>query len=227
MKKRKILWGLYFIAAAVAVLLNGLGIFGEINSVKLITTMLLIPVFISGIISVSFVRLVFPVALGLIIYRTELGIDFSAWPILAAALLLTVGLWLIFPKKYKFKGKGVEYKIINEKDGDKVTINSRFNGTVRYIDSNNFTFASVDGSFSGIKIFFDKAVLNPEGGVINVNLNFSGLELYVPRTWNVIDNIDCSLGGVSKTGECIDSVNAPVLTLCGKVNFSGVTIKYI
>lgn len=223
MKKKNILYGLYFIAAALFILLNGLGILGDLNIFKVIAVIVIIPVFISGIMNKGFARIVFSIALGAVLFKKELGISgISVWSVLAAALLLSIGFHMIFPGKEKKLPTGAD-----KQDFDNIVIKSKGNGVVKYIDSDNFTSAVIKSSFSGIKLFFDKAMLNSKGAVIDVDMKCSGLEIYVPKTWNVIENVDCAGSGIKKCGECIDVVNAPVLKICGRAVGSGITIMYV
>ncbi|MBQ3420966.1 MAG: hypothetical protein K5986_03365 [Clostridium sp.] len=63
-------------------------------------------------------------------------------------------------------------------------------------------------------------------GKINFDLTFGGSEIYVPKSWKVINNVSCTLGGVSEknrgTGE-----GSNVLELTGRATFGGVTIIYV
>lgn len=76
-----------------------------------------------------------------------------------------------------------------------------FGASTKYINSDEFEFAQLDVSFAGV-------------------------ELYIPKTWNVINQIDVTFGGVDEKNKN-QSAGVPTLTLMGDVSFSGVTIIYI
>ena len=77
-----------------------------------------------------------------------------------------------------------------------------------------------------MKIYFDNAVIQKGNATVQMDISFSGVELYVPKTWTVIDQMNKSFGGMDEKGKGSSS-GMPVLTLMGDVNFSGVTIIYI
>ena len=86
--------------------------------------------------------------------------------------------------------------------------------------------ADISASFGAAKVYFDNAQI-PSGNVtVNVDCHFAGVELYVPRSWQVINHVDSSFGAVdeknSHTGEL-----AGTLTLEGSNSFGGITILYV
>ena len=139
---KKILFGVYFILASMLVLLNGFGVLGDLNSLKIIALIFIIPVFISVIMNIGFSRITFSLALIVILFKTELGMgDISGWSFLAAAILLSIGLHILFPKR---KREIIKKSLKREPDADNILITSKFNGVIKYIDSDNFTSGVVN-----------------------------------------------------------------------------------
>ena len=92
-KKRNIVWGLTLILGALLVIFSQLGYFDTVGIPSLIITILLIPVIILSAASLNFSGILFPLAILGILYDDVLGIQaLTPWPILLAALLLSLGL---------------------------------------------------------------------------------------------------------------------------------------
>ena len=67
----------------------------------------------------------------------------------------------------------------------------------------------------------------PSGpATIVVDSNFSGVEIYIPREWNVINNMTSFCGAV-EVNDGIYMENAPTIILEGTNNFGGVEIKRV
>jgi len=77
-----------------------------------------------------------------------------------------------------------------------------------------------------LKIFFDQAQLSPGGAEVFIDASFASVELYIPRTWQVIDQISTTVANVNSYGSNDDPV-APTLTLTGTITLSSVQVKYI
>lgn len=224
--KKRVIFGIYLIAAAVLMLLCGTGVTEGVPALKIAVPLLLFPIFVSGISRLGFVRILMPISLTAITFATELGIDgVSPWVIVIATLLLAVGCNVLVPKKtrlnFKKRKSGESF---NNSDPDNIRIESHFGGVEKYIESKCFTSASIDCSFSGVQLFFDKAVMNPDGAVIYIDASYSGICLHIPKGWQVVDRLDSTMSGV----ESINSEEKPLkLRLEGRVSLCGVEIKYI
>ena len=96
----KILWGLFFILAAVYVVVSKLWIMPEVSVFSILLTVFFIWLFLNGIRNVNFWEILFSIAFICIIYDDQLGITaLTPWTVLGAALLGSIGLSLIFKKK--------------------------------------------------------------------------------------------------------------------------------
>jgi hypothetical protein len=51
--------------------------------------------------------------------------------------------------------------------------------------------------------------------------------LYVPKNWNIIQDFNNSLGGVTEYGTKDLDENSPVVTITGGISLSGINITYI
>jgi hypothetical protein len=246
MKKNDIFWGVLFILAAALIVVSKLGFLVGISIIEVILTVLLVGILISNVVKLKFSGILFPVAFLAIIYAEELQIqDLTPWPVLAVALLGSIGLNLIFkPDRWHFRhhkhGKfGREWsvdfenktdkhydKVINEQDGNVIRCSQSFGSTIKYINTDNFERADIECSFGAMKVYFDNALIQSGHAQIDLDVSFSGVELFIPKTWNVIDKVDTSFGSMQEKNRRGDS-QAPVVTITGDVSFGGVEIIYI
>jgi len=227
MKNKNYFWGLFFIGAAAVILINQLGYLGKINLFSLILTILFIPIIIKSIFSVNFGGVLFPLAFLAIIFDSQLGItSLTPWPILAIALFGTIGLSLIF-KPFRFKHHHESFdQCINTNDSNNIDLGVSFGSCIKYVNSDDFETANISCSFGAMKIYFDNAKMKNKEALINLNISFSGVELYIPKDWKVSNEIDISLGGVEEKNK--SNINSDkTIILKGKVNLSGVEIIYI
>ena len=81
-------------------------------------------------------------------------------------------------------------------------------------------------SFGGSTVYFDNAKLSGGKAIVRLDVNFAGVELYVPKTWTVVSNANISLGGIDEKNKGIGN-GENILTLVGNVSFSGIEIIYI
>ncbi len=240
MKKERIFWGVFFILGAIFILVAKLGFMQGVGIWSLIMTVFWLALLIKCIMKVYFFGIFFSLAFLVIIYAGPLDTvmpwketftlqSITPWPVLGAALLLSVGCTMIFPKKHKtilgmhFSG---DETIIDEKDEDRCECFVRFGASTKYINSDAFESAFLEANFGGLKVFFDNAVMKGTEAYVTMNNNFAGMELYVPKTWTVVNQIKNSFAGVDEKGHCMpDGVHT--LYLKGENCFGGITIIYV
>lgn len=96
----KILWGIFFILAAVYIIISRYMDFPRIDIFKLLITVFFILMFLEGLRHMDFFEILFPVACICILYDKFLGITaITPFPVLCAALFGSIGLTMIFGKK--------------------------------------------------------------------------------------------------------------------------------
>lgn len=235
MKKERIFWGLCLVLFGVILIVGKLGYLGNFNAFTLIATILLVIIILKSILHLNFAGILFPIAFIGILFDQELGITaITPWTILLAALLGTIGLSLIFHKRHQHFGydlaqKGIkedEFEVIDVDDESCINCVTRFSGSVKYINSDDFRKANISCSFGGVKVYFDRAVIKGEQAVIHIENSFGGVELYIPKDWRVVNNMSVSMAGVTEKNRN-SGVNAKTLVLTGNVTFGGVDITFI
>lgn len=232
MKRKSIFWGILFILTAVFIVVSKLGYLQDVSLVKIIFAAIFVGLIISSLVRLWWVGVLFPAAFICIIFSEELGLtNLTPWPVLAIALLGSIGLSLIFSPIKKNKNKSCNYhdgfsETIEEESGDVVECYMKYGSSVKYIKSENFQKAVVKCSFGAMKVYFDNAKIPSGRAEVTLEVSFAGVELFIPREWNVINEVDAMLGGIDEKGKMLSS-DGPTLVINGSVSLAGVEIHYI
>lgn len=241
MRKHSIFWGIIVIAGGVLLLLNALGIgSGLISGVDLVPalgSLVLLAISIASLAELNFVFGLLPLSIITYLWRAKIGLpDLQLWPILLAALLLGIGLSIIFGRfrKHRFEkywngrhhGEFTSSESITGGDENEfVNVESTFGETTKYIRSNNLKRVNIDSRFGSTKVYFDQCQLSPEGTSIYVDCNFGSVMLFVPRTWNIDNHVKAAFGSVE--GASMSAGDFVKVDLIGDCKFGSVKINYI
>lgn len=234
MNRRSIFWGLILLGSGALILLYALG-YGQSSDVfSAIASLLLISISIASFIRMNFVLGTVPLAVIFYLWREPIGFeDLHFWPLVLGAFLLGVGLSVIFwtgrkthfrcfSKRDKWSSKN---PVTSVDDSEEIEVDSTFGEHVKYVRSANFKKARIDANFASVKVFFDQCTVSPEGAVIEVDANFAGVELHIPRTWNIDNQTHIFVGNVE--GAAVSAGEYSTVTLIGEVNFGSVKIVYL
>lgn len=239
MKKSNVFWGLLLLFIAAALVLDKMDMLGGTNTFSLIITVGMILCIIKSLYPVQFYGILFPIAILCILYNRQLGLEkLTPWTILLVALLTSAGLSMIFDnagKKQRYR-KAVKdnadhvwnenAQVIDEADDSYIYHKTSFGASTKYINTEHLREANLECSFGAMKIYFDKASLENGRAAVWIQGSFCGIELYVPRDWQIENHISATLGGVSeKTPK--SPVGNNTLVLEGSINFAGVDIIYV
>lgn len=243
MKRRNIFWGLSLIAIAIFIVVYQMGIISNQISVwSVVLGILFGCALIDGIISLSFGGVFFPLAFLWSLFGEVLGLPkISIWILLLAALLLTIGFSVIFPKKKKekywkkhmesmqqsFDSYG-EREIHNggEESQSVVSCYNRFGETTKYISTENFVSATLDNQFGEMIVYFDSAKITSDSAEIYVSASFGSVQIFIPKEWRVDNCIRVMMGDVQERNQS-RSLGTPVVRLYGNVSFGDLEITYI
>jgi predicted membrane protein len=232
MKKERVFWGMLFLLAGIFLIISKLGYLPEVNIVSLMLTIALVVVIVKSIPRLNFTGILFPIAFICIIYDKQLGItDITPWTVLIAALLGSIGFSMIFHKRtgcVNTKSNCEDYKFekFDVEDESHVKFKNSFGASIKYINTNKFEEADFNCSFGAMKLYFDNAVMSDKSAIVRINASFSGIELYVPKSWKIDDKTNVILGSISEKNKC-DQIITNTLTIVGDISFSGVEIIYI
>ena len=230
MKKSNIFWGLFFIVGALFLIVSKLGLIGEFSFWSVFLTIFFVAWIVRSVIYKSPTGVIFSLAFLCIIYAKPLGIEaITPWYVLGAAVLLSIGAGFLYHpqrdvwKKYQYQGADA---VIENVEEGQVTFETSFGESIKYVNTEDFQSASLKCSFGSMKVYFDNAVIQNGQAVINIDASFSGVELYLPKELQISNQIRCSFGGVHEKNRNQPS-GTLVVTLAGKVSFSGVEILYV
>lgn len=235
MKKGNIFWGLFFIAAAALVLVGRLGYFQNISMWSILPTVFLVAWLIHGVTHREIWSILLPIAFLINIYDVQLGLtSITPGPVLGAAVLGSIGISIMFPNmERKHHCDNDDHRAHFEKnttteevDGEEITCGVTFGSSIKYINSENLKRVNIDCNFGAMKVYFDNAMIQTGMAVLDMNLSFGGMELYVPKTWVVDNQVQFSLGGVEEKNRS-EGGGVPILKLTGRASFAGVTILYV
>lgn len=226
---RDILWGLLFLAGALALILSKLGYLGDIRFWPALCSVVLIVLFLDGIWKRSIGKMLFSAAFFIIVNDKLLHLEaITPWTVLWAALLGTVGLHLLFPRfgKRRFRHNVLNIQNGERRNGDELFYENNFGGTVKYITW-EISRVDLENNFGGMEIYFSNATLKNGSAVVNVESSFGGVELYIPSSWRVETQVDGAFSDRTEvTGQSYpDGMN--VLYIKGSVSFGGLSIHYI
>ena len=226
-------WGLFFILGGSSIIINELGYFTSINLYTLVFSIFLTAVFIKSAFNVNWWGMLFTLAILCIIYSKQLGLEMiTPWPVLITAFFSSIGLSILFykPKRWcKIRNSKDEDdfdRVINDKDDNVIDFGVSFGSSIKYVNSEELEKANFSCNFGSLKLYLDNAKISKKGAIINIDASFSGVELYIPKDWNIVNDIQTSLGGVEEKNRRHDTTG-PVVRLTGNVSFSGVEIYYI
>lgn len=231
MNKNKIMWGVLLVLAAIILIVGEMGYYPEVNLFSIVATVILIGIIIKSIIKLSFEGILFPLAFICIINKEILGLtEISPWIMLFAALLGSIGLSMIFDKGskkgYNCKWDSKDIDIVDIEDEGHVKFHTSFGGGTKYVNTDKFEQADLSCQFGGMEVYFDKAVMHNGKAVIRLDVSFSGVELYIPKEWTVVNQINVVLGGVEEKRGAQGEPDK-VVTIIGNVKFAGVEIIYV
>ena len=238
MKHRNWFWGIFFLAAGFFVVASQVGGFMHLGFWSIAATVLLVAVFIGSLTELNFFGTLVAAALLYAIYQEPFNWPFvSVWLLLLTAVLISIGLSIIFHGRMKRRWAkrihcggncGVHGSTEEYVDGDNVSISESFNETSKYLHAESLRQANLATSFGALHVYFDGVKLSPEGAEVYVDVSFSKLEIYLPKDWRVVEQVHTSAGAVTNNLRNNGMVsNAPILTLKGRVSFGNLEIRYV
>jgi predicted membrane protein len=155
------------------------------------------------------------------------GVSFSAnyidgvdpLDLLLPLLLLSVGALILFNRGDKRKeehlgglpkGGEIDMRVKSDKKGcfgeprqessDYINVTNVFSGGSRVYHTQNFRGGEITCVFGGAEINLTQCKLAPGVNYLDVTFVLGGVEMYIPRNWNVVMDVTPVLGGFSIEG---------------------------
>ena len=234
MKKENVFWGLFFILGGIFLIVSRLDLLGDFSFFTVFLTILFIAWLARSLRYLEFGGILFSLAFLCILYDDFLGIEkLTPWPILGAAAFGAIGLSIIFKDRHMRNGScyvehphhGSKTENYEEVTDSQFVFSTSFSSSVKYVKSDDFKNARINCSFGEMKVYFDDAMIQNGEAVIDLNVKFGGAELFIPKTWSVMNHANAAFGAIEEKNRNA-STGTPVVKLIGDVSFGGVTIIY-
>ncbi len=193
-------------------------------------------VIIEGIAKVRVANVLFSLAFLVIIHDEWLGLEeITPWPVLGAALLLTIGIKLVFPKLGRknrvITVNGVPYHkgdFYNEetRTGNKISYENVFGESIKYV-SGEVKSVDIENVFGSMQVYFADAV--PVNGKMKITVEnaFGSIALYVPSGWKVtVITQESVFGGVKQKGHGSADGETEVF-IDAETAFGSIEVRYI
>ncbi|GBU22218.1 hypothetical protein R80B4_02124 [Fibrobacteres bacterium R8-0-B4] len=242
----KLIWGAFLLLVAALIVLNQINGFADIGIFSVIAAVLSLAAVVQCVARLHFAALPIPLAVLYIIFQQPLGLPYiKIWEMVLASVLASMGLAALLPRRrrrecydgrdcYQTSDRGPQVRQTRQTrpessgdDGNNPSISVNFGSIDRSLHADCLETARLSCNFGALKLFFDQVSPRPSGAEAIINCSFGGIELLVPRHWRVIDNLNCSLGGVSIDKNFAATLDAPKLTLTGSVSLGGVDVRCI
>lgn len=226
-------WGIFFVAAAVLVVLSQVTAVTELGFWPIVAGVVLAAIFIQSLIHFNYFGIFLSLALGYIILQHPLHFYLlSPWLLLLAAVLLSIGFYTMFhhrPRNTSTKHHdGDTYRTIEDVDDNNPSFKVSFGACSKYLHSDNLKSGQFYCNFGSLEVYFDQVRLDPTGADIFLDCSLGAMVLYIPRAWRVIDRLHTSMSAVKDDApRGTPSEDAPVLTLTGNVSMGSVEIHYV
>ncbi len=166
------------------------------------------------------------VATGVLMTMHNLGhvsVDLRQWwPVFIILGGIAIVLRGLFPRACRGRRRSFDTSTIEH--ADQVDVEASFSNVKLQNDSQAFKGGRILVAFGGVELDLREAVMAGPEATLTVDGKFSGVELRVPRHWQVSVQMSATLGGVEDK-----TVSPPAaehrLVLRGEMVFGGVEIK--
>jgi len=156
------------------------------------------------------------IAAGVLFQLRQLDlVTFNIWQSFWPLIIISVGISILLNQTSK---KSKEYST------DTTNISAFFSGSESRNNSLNYKGGTISSVFGGVELDLRDAKIKGTA-TLNVSVILGGLELTVPREWNVESHITPILGGFDGRKLVNAGPKAPTLIITGDVILGGVDIK--
>lgn len=154
--------------------------------------------------------------------------DIATRKIIWPSVLIVLGLVMVFRNKNSDRICGQRGLDTNTTDADTLNIDVTFGGRKEIVTSKNFKGGTIKASFGGVELNLVSADGGSEPMVLDLRVNFGGVELLVPPHWDIQNEINPTMGSVEDQRRAYPSGmndEKHLLILRGTCTFGSVEIK--
>lgn len=240
-KWSKLFWGLFLILMGIFLVISKMGLVKGIGFWSIFFTTIFAALFIRGLVKRNFTAIFFSIAFLCIIYDDQLGITaLTPWTVLLAALLLSVGMNILFHKKGSYR-KYVKFMDDDKDDdgseegsggsgssvyGEKIYQKNCFSTQSKYINPEMFERGMFENSFGSMNIFFENVATQKKEAYLEIENSFGDMNIYIPSSWAVDVNVDDNFSDATVVKGHGDGSNSFLLHIGGDSSFGKVHIIY-
>lgn len=164
---------------------------------------------------------IFFIAFGAFFLLVRLRIfDRMVWSFLWPLAIIAVGVWILIRPAWR-----PDRKKAAEMTADDLDISQVFSGSSRKIESQNFRGGKADVVFGSAEIDLRGARLSGGQATLILSAVFGGIEVYVPRDWQVVLEGSPVLGSIESRKSISDVPKTQTLTIKGSAVFGSIEIK--
>jgi len=220
----RIFWGLMLICLGVLFLLDQMGRLDFGDLVGRFWPVIFIIIGVSILLSNNFKNVgsgIFFILFGAFFLLLRMRVfDRAVWHYIWPLAIIATGLWLLLqpvwrPRKNESSDVG----------GDDLTISQVFSGSSRKVESQNFRGGKADVVFGSAEIDLRAAKLAGGQATLVLSAVFGGIEVYVPRDWQVVLEGSPVLGSIDSHKKAATVPATQTLTIKGSAVFGSIEVK--
>lgn len=218
--KKTIITALILIAAAILMILNGVGVaFGSGIELWRIALGAALLAWLVWVISDKKYHEVFlPLALMFMVFERNIALLFDAktdnlisnWVLIVAALLLQIGFQMLLPGVRKT---------------DHSDVRSSKGKSTFFVDAASLGDYSVVNDLGAASVFIENAEAYRGGGVLNIRNKLGSMQISVPAAWGVTVDVANNMGTVNLPADL--AMGEPKFLITGTNDFGTVTVSRI
>jgi hypothetical protein len=145
------------------------------------------------------------------------------WPVFIILVGASIVLRGLFPRPRMGRGRG-RFESSTIEHADEVNVDATFAGIKLQNDSRSFKGGRIAITFGGLELDLREAVMDGAEASVDISATFSGIELRIPREWQVVVQMSATMGAVEDKSLPPAAANHR-LVLRGESLFGGVEIK--
>lgn len=228
---KRVIWGILLVLAGVVLLLDQMNFIQIGDFISTYWPSILILIGLIGLVSrdSSTISNLVVIAIGVFFQLRNLGyINVSIWQVLWPAILIIIGLSIIFQtgtRKHRSEVDPEKWEKENIVNEDVVDYFTMFSGIENSNYSKKFRGGKLTAIFGGIELDLRDAEIEDKTAILNITALFGGVDIIVPSHWNVEVQATPILGGVEKRTQYNRDEDAPTLKVNGTAVFGGIEIK--
>ncbi|MBQ4348608.1 MAG: hypothetical protein IKB94_05135 [Clostridia bacterium] len=227
-KMSNVLWGLLFIVLGVVF---GLSAFDVIEITDIFfdgwwTMFIIVPCTIELFRSRDKTGNIIGIVIGVVLLLAcqEILTFDMIWKLLVPAVLVIIGLSLVFKDAFMGKAKKAAFKGFGDKKGSEDTHCATFGSKSIKYDGQTFYGNDLTAVFGSVTCDLRGAVIT-EDVIINANATFGGIDIFLPDNVNVQIKSTAIFGGTDDKRSLPELPGAPTVYVSSLCLFGGVDIK--